>query len=105
MTTAVRARRDDKYEARYVVAGSRGAIEYHALAGNTFALGVEYHDPRPQHPGQEPQSCHILEGACYPDGSSSLAHRVRLSWLLADRDDEVIWAELEERYANWESEG
>ena len=78
-----------------------GAIEYHALARNGDPLGIEHHSPRPLYDGSTPASrCDILEGPCYPDGTSLGADRLHREWEAAGRDDEVIWRELEIRYAH-----
>lgn len=88
---------------RYIVGGRAGAIEYHAMPGQ--ALGIEHHSPRPLHGAEEPsRDCDILEGPCYPDGSSMGAARLYARWLESGEDDEVIWRELETRYAEMERE-
>ena len=100
MTTVIhRARRDNDREWRYIVAGAAGAVEYHVLRHGSDPLGIERHSRRPLHEGDEPDRCDILEGPCYPDGSSLDARHLSLEWARAGFDDEVIWAELERRYA------
>jgi hypothetical protein len=100
MTAVIhRVRRDDDRQWRYIAAGAAGAIEYHALRWNGDPLGIEHHSPRPLHDGDEPDRCDILEGSCYPDGTSLGARDLHRKWLDAGCDDEVIWAELETRYA------
>lgn len=98
-----RIRRDDR-QIRYIVAGEHGAIEYHALSRNGDPLGIEHHSPRPKYDGDEPCRCDILEGPCYPDGTSEGAVRLRREFEAAGRDDEVIWRELESRYAEMAGE-
>ena len=99
--TTVRVRRDSDRQIRYAVAGMNEAIEYHALARNGDPLGIEHHSPRPLYDGSTPASrCDILEGPCYPDGTSLGADRLHREWEAAGRDDEVIWRELEIRYAH-----
>jgi hypothetical protein len=46
-------------------------------------------------------SCDVLEGPCYYDGSSLQARDVLEKWVASERDDEVIWAELAEYYEAW----
>lgn len=98
-TAIHRIHRDDDRQWRYIVAGAAGAVEYHALRRNGDALGVEYHSPRPLYNGDEPDRCDILEGPCYPSGSGYDGWHLSLAWARAGFDDEVIWGELERRYA------
>lgn len=102
-----RTRLDDDWQVRYVVAGTRGAVEYHAIrsgTGHGMVLGIKYHSPRPRYGGDEPSRCYILEGPCYVDGTSLGGVELRRRWEQAGRDDEVIWQELERRYAAWVAE-
>lgn len=95
-----RERRDTTRTFRYILGGAAGAIEFHGLLPSRAPLGIEHHSPRPLHGPEEPDGgCDILEGPCYPDGTSLGAARLHTRWLEDDRDDEVIWRELEIRYA------
>jgi hypothetical protein len=97
----IRDRRDNDGQIRYVVAGPCGAVEYHALRSGG-PLGIEYHSPRPLHDeDQEPSRCDILEGPCYPGGTSTGASVLHREFEAAGGDDEVIWRELEARCRAW----
>jgi|SRR5580700_1725497 hypothetical protein len=101
----VRVRRDNDRRIRYIVAGMHGAIEYHALTLDGDPLGIEHHSPRPKYDGDEACRCDILEGPCYPVGTSLGALDLRRRYEAAGRDDEVIWRELEIRYGVMAREG
>lgn len=61
-----------------------------------------YHSPRPIYDSQKPMdSCDILEGQCYYDGTSLGASELLGQWAASGRDDEVIWRELADRYDIW----
>jgi hypothetical protein len=103
-TQTTRSRRDDQTEVRFVVEGPHGAVEYHASILSGMPLGIEYHSPRPQWDGQEPADCPVTVGPCYGDGTSRGAADLHREYAAAGYDDEVIWRELETRYAAWEAE-
>jgi hypothetical protein len=100
----IRDRRDDGRQVRYIVAGPCGAVEYHALLGGD-PLGIEYHSPRPWYTAEDPQRCDILEGPCYPSGSSTGAVTLGREHEAAGGDDEVIWRALEALVRAWAQEG
>lgn len=107
MTTATttRARRDDAEMIRYAVIGEAGATSYSKLHSGA-PLAIEHHHRRPfAEPGQEPWPCSVLGSVCYPDGTSLWAQKLHREWLDAGCDDEVIWADLETRYAGMAGEG
>lgn len=101
----IRARLDDERQVRYIVAGPCGAVEYHALAADGDPLGIEFHSPRPWYTAEEPQRCDILEGSCYPTGSSLDADACHRDYKEAAGDEEVIWRWLERRCREWAEEG
>lgn len=103
--TTTRTRRDDSIEARYIVEGPRGAVEYHAISLGGQPLGIEYHARDPRWEGDKRYLCSVLaRGRCYPDGTSVGAADLHREYADAGYDEEVIWAELERRYAKWEAE-
>lgn len=101
----IRARRDRGNQVRYVVAGPSGAVEYHALAANGDPLGIEFHSPKPWYTADEPQRCDILEGPCYPFGSSLDGDALNRDFEESGGDEEVIWQWLERRCRDWAEEG
>jgi hypothetical protein len=103
-TRTVRVHRDDDHKIRMIVAGEYGAVEYHLLAEDGDPLGIEYHSPRPRYEGDEPQRCDILEGFCYPEGTSAGAVDLCREYQRSGGDEEVIWRELETLYARWAEE-
>ncbi len=66
-------------------------------------IDVGCHSPRPLYEGQEPMdTCHLFDGVtCYYDGSGLAADELLRRWATAGCDDEIIWAELTERYQSW----
>lgn len=58
-----------------------------------------FHSPKPLSDDYKPQdSCDVLEGPCYYEGSGLTGIRLFLEWADSGGDDEVIWkALLEER--------
>jgi hypothetical protein len=104
-TQTTRSRRDDQIEARFVVEGPHGAVEYHAIARAGMPVGIEYHARSPRWDGDRPRRCPVLGGVCcYPDGTSR-GGGLHREYAAAGYDDEVVWRELETRYAAWEAEG
>jgi hypothetical protein len=97
----VRTRRDGGGRVRWILAGARGAVEYHALTLRGVPNGIEYHSPRPEYTADEPVRCDILEGPCYPTGTSLGAVSVHRAYEAAGWDEAVIWRELERRYQAW----
>lgn len=58
-----------------------------------------YHSPRPMHEGMAMmQTCDVIEGQCWYDGSGLQAIELCDEWAAAGYDDEVIWRTLEEHY-------
>lgn len=101
--TPDRILREDRSGNRLIVAGDRGAVECRTVSSGLPTL-VDYHSPRPQFPGDEAHQCDVIAGACYPEAGLRMA-ALQSAWLSSGSDDEVIWAELEQRYAAWELEG
>jgi hypothetical protein len=102
-TTPARIYREDSAGPRFIVAGDKGAVECRTMPGGLPVL-VDYHSPRPLYDGDRPAECDVIAGGCYPDAGAGVA-ALRMAWLRAGSDDEVIWADLEQRYAAWEAEG
>lgn len=45
--------------------------------------------------------CDVLEGPCYDDGTVLGARELCERWRAVDKDEEVVWRALEERYSRW----
>jgi len=104
-------RREDDYETRWIVVGPLGAIDFHCT--NIDALtrmglprrervgGVEFHRPTPEtyqdQVKPDHESCWILGGRCWHDGTSLWASEY---WVpLLERDGErAIWDALHVEY-------
>ena len=82
-----------------VVSGERGAVEYQAWAADGTPLGIECHSPVPRYEGIQPVFCEILGGPCYAYGTSTGAVDLHLEYVRRGQDEEVIWRDLEIRYA------
>jgi len=83
---------------RYVVSGPLGAVECTSLPGSRVPFSICYHNARPLSDGDEPHACDLLD-TCYPEAGSG-ADKLLAAWFESARNDEVIWAELERRYAS-----
>lgn len=101
--TPVRILREDPAGFRFIVAGDKGAVECRTIPSG-LPVVIDYHSPRPLYDGDRLNECDVIAGGCYPDAGAGVA-ALRTAWLKAGRDDEVIWADLEERYAAWEAGG
>ena len=99
--TPVRILREDDCWNRLIVVGHRGAVECRTMPGG-MPVVIDYHSPRPQFPDGRPVPCDVIAGGCYPEAGAGVA-ALRAAWLQAGSDDEVIWADLEKRYAQWEA--
>ena len=93
-----RSRRDDEAEGTlYITSGPLGSVTCSTLPGSRAPFLIDYHHAVPQYEGDEAQPCDHF-GTCYPEAGCG-ATELRREWHGAGRDDEVIWAELEHRYA------
>ena len=101
--TPVRILREDPAGFRFIVAGDKGAVECRTVPSGLPAV-IDYHSPRPQFPDGRAFPCDVIAGECYPEAGAGVT-ALRAAWLQAGSDDEVIWADLEKRYAQWEAEG
>ena len=102
-TTPARIYREDSAGPRFIVAGDRRAVECRTMPGG-LPVTVDYHSPRPQYSDGRAFPCDVIAGECYPEAGAGVA-ALRAAWLKAGSDDEVIWLDLEKRYAQWEAEG
>lgn len=94
-----RSRRDGSGMIRMVVSGERGAVEYQASADDGTPLSIECHSPVPRYEGIQPVSCDILGGPCYAYGTGIGAVDLHRDYMSRGQDEEVIWRDLEIRYA------
>ena len=102
--TPVRILREDPAGFRFIVAGDkRGGRVPHRCPSGLPAV-MDYHSPRPQFSDGRAFPCDVIAGECYPEAGAGVA-ALRAAWLQAGSDDEVIWLDLEKRYAQWEAEG
>lgn len=91
----------DRHWALY---GVGGVISWGLIAAtdgqiNDGPIGV--HSPRPLHNDDLPaEGCPFLENGCYVDMGFLAGERLGTAWRAADRDDAVIWRELEQWYAS-----
>jgi hypothetical protein len=99
--TRTRKTGSDGFEDRWILSGPDGAVEYHEIRGG-MPLGIEVHRRNPQHASDEPShGCDVLDGAdCYPDGGSGAGRELQRKYASAKFDEEVIWAELGDWYAD-----
>lgn len=94
---------DDKSGQVWALYGQGGVITWellkHGLGTTNGPIGI--HSPRPQFGDDEPlEGCPFLEGDCYADSGCLAGDHLGRAWLSADRDNEVIWRELESWYVN-----
>ena len=81
-----RAQRQGNYER---------ASRYDEIQPSGWDIG--YHSPKPMYEGQSPMdSCTVLDGDCYYDGSSLQADEMIPQFLAGGTD--WLWPELERRY-------
>jgi hypothetical protein len=106
MTTLRRDKRQFDRRQFWVVLGPQGAISWVRLLVETGYMDgpIDIHSPKPLYPqykdmSETPMDCRLLEMPCYCDGSSLAGDDLGKRWERSGRDDEVIWAELEDWYA------
>lgn len=91
--------KDDPY---WVVLGPHGAISWQRIRGEIYGpIGI--HSPRPlyaHYPDmpETPIDCLLLEMPCFNDASFLAGDDLGRKWEAANRDDQIIWAELEDWY-------
>lgn len=85
--------------ADYVLRNMGAAVEGRVWLG----VDVGFHAPAPGYEGQEPYGpCPLLDGVTgYCDGSPLAADKLLKLWSEAGCNDDVIWAELADRYIGW----
>lgn len=94
---------EDKSGRVWAVYGTNGVITWellkHSLGTTNGPIAI--HSPRPQFGDDKPMDgCEFLECACYADAGYRAGDSLGKTWESARRDDEVIWRELEQWYAN-----
>ena len=107
-TQTLRTRRDIREvgdDCYWLVFGPAGVISWGLLAVERISScfgPVGIHSPRQQLPDiMTPDlDCPFLEMPCYFDFGARAGGRLGKAWDAADRDDDVIWAELESWYAD-----
>jgi len=79
-------------------AKSDPADPYDLFTKGPWATDIGYHSPKPIYEGQKPltDSCHIIDGQCFYDGSSLNAEPI-LERLIAE-GHEAVWKEMEGYY-------
>lgn len=89
------------------VTGKNGAVSIELISsreGSVFGPIVIHHPHHPSlaaltYPGRTPESCDVLDsGLCHPDMAFRAGAEVGEAWYAADRDDRVIWGQLESWY-------
>jgi hypothetical protein len=95
-----RSRRDDRERIRMIVSGEHGAVEYQARAADGAPLGIDCHSAVPRYEDARPVSgCDLIDGPCYAFGTGTGAADLHRDYLRRGQDEEVIWRDLEIRYA------
>jgi hypothetical protein len=99
--TVERLKYADGGDQAWCVREASGAVEFRVITASDEPVAITTHSPVPVTDWPAGECALLPEGRCWADLSYLPATVLHRAWLDADRDDEVIWARLEEWHAEY----